>query len=125
MRGFVLKFSSSQARIEMGILTVMTLFSKQRQPWISFEDTFLIRTMDILRRHFPNKDHVFIFNNATTHTKCAEDALSARKMPKYCPSLGKNWGISIIECDASEKVTYEPNGKPKKSFRQMASNCHG
>jgi hypothetical protein len=53
--------------------------------------------MDILQRHFPNEDHVFIFDNATTHTKCAEDALSARKMPKHPPSQGKNWGISITE----------------------------
>lgn len=38
--------------------------------------------MDILMKHYPNEDDVFIFDNATTHTKCAANALSvASKKP--------------------------------------------
>ena len=76
--------------------------------------------MDILQRHFPDDNHVFVFDNATTYTKHAEDVLSARKMPKHPPPLGKNWGISITERDTSGKIVYEPSGKPKKIFHQMA-----
>jgi hypothetical protein len=31
----------------------------------------------ILQKHYPNEDHVFVFDNATTHLKRADDALSA------------------------------------------------
>jgi len=32
--------------------------------------------MDILEKHYPNEDHVFIYDNATTHLKRADGALS-------------------------------------------------
>jgi hypothetical protein len=38
--------------------------------------------MDILVKHFPNKNHVLVFDNATTHTKQADGALLASKMTK-------------------------------------------
>lgn len=41
------------------------------------------RGIDILKRHYPNDRHVLFFDNATTHRKRADDALSARHMPKY------------------------------------------
>lgn len=46
------------------------------------------KSMDILDEFYPEDDHVFIFDNATTHTKRADDALSARHMPKF----PKEWG---------------------------------
>ena len=33
--------------------------------------------MDICKKYYPNEKHVFIFDNATTHLKRAENALSA------------------------------------------------
>ncbi|KAG1849094.1 hypothetical protein C8R48DRAFT_677147 [Suillus tomentosus] len=39
--------------------------------------------MDILKNHFQDEDHVMVFDNAITHLKCADDALSTHKMPKY------------------------------------------
>jgi hypothetical protein len=33
--------------------------------------------MDILEEHYPDEDHVLVFDNATTHLKRADDALSA------------------------------------------------
>ncbi|KIK93975.1 hypothetical protein PAXRUDRAFT_785281 [Paxillus rubicundulus Ve08.2h10] len=40
------------------------------------------QTMDILEKHHPNSDHVLIFDNATTHLKRADNALSAQTCPK-------------------------------------------
>ncbi|KAG1841565.1 hypothetical protein DFJ58DRAFT_707849 [Suillus subalutaceus] len=39
--------------------------------------------MDILDRHYPHDWHVLVFDNASTHLKRADDALSARRMPKF------------------------------------------
>ena len=33
-------------------------------------------------KHYPHEDHVFIFDNATTHQKWADGALSTHNMPK-------------------------------------------
>jgi hypothetical protein len=35
------------------------------------------QAMDILEKHFPNDDHILIFNNASTHLKHADDAPAA------------------------------------------------
>ena len=40
------------------------------------------KIMDILDEHYAGEDHVLVFDNATTHTKRADGALSARYMPK-------------------------------------------
>jgi len=43
-----------------------------------------VRTaLAILEKYYPEEDHVFIFDNATTHQKRADGALSARNMPKF------------------------------------------
>lgn len=47
--------------------------------------------MDILNCHYPDDDHTFVYDNATTHLKQANDALSARKMPKFSPKYGNEW----------------------------------
>src|SRR6267154_5257164 len=67
--------------------------------------------MDILRDHFPDEDHVMVFDNATTHLKRADDALSARKMPK---SPSKTWGVTVNVKDANGKPVVHPDGKPVK-----------
>ncbi|THU86019.1 hypothetical protein K435DRAFT_923964 [Dendrothele bispora CBS 962.96] len=45
--------------------------------------------IDILPEFGPDIKHIFIYNNATTHKKRANDALSARHMPKTKPTLYK------------------------------------
>jgi hypothetical protein len=79
--------------------------------------------MDILQKHFHDEEHVFIFDNTKTHTKRADDALSARRMPKNTPSERKNWGVSVTEQDANGKIVYDTNGKPQKVTRHMADAC--
>jgi hypothetical protein len=51
--------------------------------------------MDILTEFYPEYDHVLIYDNASTHLKCEEDALSVQKMPKNSPKVGHNWGIEV------------------------------
>lgn len=95
---------------------------KNRDGYFDCEDIIdqVGTAMDIIQKHFPHEDHIFIFDNATTHTKRADDALSARKMPKFPPPPGKNWGVSITERDQAGKIVYDESGKPKKVFRRMA-----
>ncbi|KAJ6613395.1 hypothetical protein B0H10DRAFT_1711524, partial [Mycena sp. CBHHK59/15] len=38
--------------------------------------------MDILKEFYPDKEHVFVYDNATTHLKRPEGSLSATKMTK-------------------------------------------
>ena len=48
------------------------------------------RALDILQVHYPNDDHILIFDNAATHLKRPDEALSARNMPKFTPKEGMN-----------------------------------
>ena len=53
-----------------------------------------IMAMDILSRHFPNEQHVFIFDNAPTHLKHAADALISKE---NVTASYKTWQ-SIFQC---------------------------
>ncbi|KIN96865.1 hypothetical protein M404DRAFT_32819 [Pisolithus tinctorius Marx 270] len=66
------------------------------------------KAMDILQKTYPDDDHVFIFDNATTHLKRADNALSARKMPKN-PS--KTWGIWVNSKDHDSQAVHGVGGK--------------
>ncbi|KAG0692672.1 hypothetical protein DFH29DRAFT_882164 [Suillus ampliporus] len=65
------------------------------------------KAMVILEKDYPEDDHVFVFDNATTHLKRADDALSARKMPKSC----KDWGVNAPVRDAEGKQVHGADGK--------------
>jgi len=72
--------------------------------------------INILKEYYPEFDHVLIYDNATMHLKRAEDALSARKMPKGTPKPGKNWGIEVSKRDPiTGKVMYCTDGSIKKT----------
>ncbi|KAF7969760.1 hypothetical protein HWV62_11377 [Athelia sp. TMB] len=56
--------------------------------------------MDILEQHYPDEDHILVFDNATTHQKRADGALSARRMPKKSStSLESNWLVTVKVLD--------------------------
>jgi hypothetical protein len=75
---------------------------------------------NILRTFYPEYDHVLIYDNATTHLKHAEDALSATSMPKGIPKPGTNWGIEVSKCDpVTGKLIYRPDGKVEKEKIRM------
>ena len=72
--------------------------------------------IDILHKYYPEFDQVFIYDNATTHLKRAEDALSARKMPQKIPKPGQNWGIEISKRDpVTGKIMYRPDRSIEKT----------
>ena len=65
--------------------------------------------MDILTEYYPEYDHVFIYDNVSTHLKHVEGSLSARKMPKK-PTFDRNWGVEVTKRDESGKLVYKPDG---------------
>ncbi|KIM60193.1 hypothetical protein SCLCIDRAFT_16384 [Scleroderma citrinum Foug A] len=75
------------------------------------------RAMDVLSKHYTNEDHVFIFDNAKTHLKRANDALLACKMPKF-PS--ESWGVTVIAKDSTGKLIRGANGNTVKEKIRMA-----
>ncbi|KZV60498.1 hypothetical protein PENSPDRAFT_593984 [Peniophora sp. CONT] len=96
---------------------------KERDGYLTNDDILeqAEKAMDILTRWFPNEDHVLLYDNSTTHLKRADNALSARKMPKKTPKAGVNWGVNVkVRVDG--KVQYEgttKKGRPKPMMVQI------
>ena len=80
--------------------------------------------MHILWDFFPEYKHILIYDNATTHLKQAEDALSACHMPKNIPKPGHNWGIKVSQRDAEtgEKIN-KPDGSPVPRAQTCCCRC--
>jgi transposase len=90
---------------------------KNRDGYFSNEDIIeqANEAIDILQEFHPDYEHILIYDNATTHLKRAEDALSARKMPKGIPQSGKNWGIEVSKRDPiTGKLIYRANRSIEK-----------
>ncbi|KAF9515666.1 hypothetical protein BS47DRAFT_1371942 [Hydnum rufescens UP504] len=68
---------------------------------------------------YPPNNHVFAFDNATTHTKCLEDTLSAMKMPKKMSLKGKNFLCEVTRHDGSGKPVLDSSGNVVKDKMQM------
>jgi hypothetical protein len=94
---------------------------KAREGYFTNEDILkqASTAMDILEKHYPHENHILLFDNATTHLKRADDALSTCKMPKKTPKARKNWGVSVNLTDTMGKVVYGPDGKLLKTKVQM------
>jgi hypothetical protein len=72
--------------------------------------------MDIVTKHYPDEDHIFVFDNATTHLKREDTALSAWKMTKG-PS--NTFGVEVTVVDEAGKIRYTADGEPEKKTVQM------
>ncbi|KAJ7441164.1 hypothetical protein B0H11DRAFT_1649652, partial [Mycena galericulata] len=94
---------------------------KNREGYFTNEDILkqTNHAMDILSRDYANERHVFIFDNATTHTKRAGDALSAQHMPKYTPQNGKNWLVSVNKIGTDGRPIYDRKGNYVKTQVRM------
>src|SRR5271168_1695102 len=91
---------------------------KNRDGYFSNDDIIgqANEAVDILQKFYPEYEHVLIYDNATTHLKRAEDALSARKMPKGIPKPGTNWGIEVSKRNPiTGKIVYLPDGSIEKT----------
>jgi len=80
--------------------------------------------MSILLECYPEYEHVFVYDNASTHLKRAEDSLSARIMPKNIPKHSTNWGIEVKKRNpVTGKVICKPDGSPEKEKIHMGDGC--
>ncbi|KZT66821.1 hypothetical protein DAEQUDRAFT_674282 [Daedalea quercina L-15889] len=76
--------------------------------------------MDILERHYPNERHILIFDNATTHLKRRDDALSAHRMSANPTAPGKPmFGVDIDDLGPDGRPIYRPDGKKRKKRVRM------
>jgi len=96
---------------------------KNRDGYFDNEDILAQATahMDLCDRWYPNDIHILIYDNATTHRKRADNAISARRMPKFTPKEGTNWGVEVTERDAAGKPIFGSDGKQKKIKVRMGS----
>lgn len=76
--------------------------------------------MDIFEKYYPGDEHVFVFDNATSHVKRADDTLSACHMLKK-PSA--KWGVEVLMTDIKGKTIFGTDGKPWKMKISMAPAC--
>lgn len=76
--------------------------------------------MSILKKHYPHECHIFIFDNASTHLKCAVDTLSAYHMSKN-PTGPNNpmFGVNMNMLNEQQKLVYGPDGKVLRTQIQM------
>ena len=74
--------------------------------------------MELTANYYPDDDHVFVFDNATTHLKRPEGSLSALKMPKG-PSA--NFGVDVNIIGDDGKPVYGPNSKILKQKIPMGN----
>lgn len=108
-----------------GMETTRVIFKpgKTRDGYFDNEDILQQATaaMDICQKYYPDEDHIFIYDNATTHLKRADNALSARKMPKNIPKPGTNWGIEVNKRGEDGKIVHGADGKPLKVKIKMGN----
>ncbi|KII87524.1 hypothetical protein PLICRDRAFT_112639 [Plicaturopsis crispa FD-325 SS-3] len=111
-----------RSRDETEATRVLFKAGKNREGYFTSDDILAQaeKAMDILSNSYPDEDHVLVFDNATTHLKRADDALSARKMPKYTPKVGTNWGVEVTVKDTNGQIVYGADGKPSKTKVRMA-----
>ncbi|KZT20128.1 hypothetical protein NEOLEDRAFT_1076194 [Neolentinus lepideus HHB14362 ss-1] len=76
------------------------------------------KAMDILNKHYPDEEHIFVYDNATTHLTRRPDALSACKMPMNPPK--KNFLCEIKNGNTSTFVPMQdgqfPDGTPQSFY---------
>jgi hypothetical protein len=77
------------------------------------------KAINILEKYYPDEDHVLVYDNATTHQKQADSALSARYMPLNTLKSDGNWLVDINAVNENRKQIYAPDGKPLKTKVQM------
>lgn len=76
----------------------------------------LDEAITIIQKHYLNKNHVFVYDNTTTRSKCEDGALSASKITKE-PSDKFSVDVNVINKEA--KLAYGPDGKLLKQKQRM------
>ncbi|QRW24392.1 Retrotransposable element Tf2 protein [Rhizoctonia solani] len=73
--------------------------------------------MLIVKKHYPNKDYVFIFDNATIHTKLPESTPNVNKM--MLGPLQKVGGEEERASSEKVKISYAPAILPDRTTQQL------
>ncbi|KXN89124.1 hypothetical protein AN958_06325 [Leucoagaricus sp. SymC.cos] len=91
---------------------------KDRDGWMTNDNILaqLDRAITILQKYYPNEHHVFVYDNATTHSKRDDGALSAMKMPK---SPSDKFFVDVNVVGADGRLVYGSDGKLLKVKQQM------
>ena len=102
-----------------GLDAVRILFKAgvNRQGWFTNKEILKQshHAMDLLDKHYPNERHVLVFDNATTHLKRPDDALSARKMSKAPTKPGNPFfGVETVLIGAEGVAVHDISGKKVK-----------
>lgn len=94
---------------------------KNREGYFKMQDILnhANSAMNILDMDYSDKDHVVVFDNATTQLAQEEDVLSVSKMVKWTAAEGKNQGVTVSELDKNCDPVYNSKGKPLKMQVQM------
>ncbi|KAL1700564.1 hypothetical protein EV121DRAFT_283299 [Schizophyllum commune] len=99
---------------------------KNRDGWFDNDDILKQAhcAMDILQEHFPDEDHILIYDNATTHRKRPTASLSALGMTK---SPSANFFVPTTKVDAAGRPVYDPTGKrvKEKTTRMRDAEWNG
>jgi hypothetical protein len=77
--------------------------------------------MDIVEKHYPDEDHLFVYDNTMTHLKQPEDALSPQKMPKGISNSETNFGVLQTVIGENGKPVHAPDGTILKEKVKMAN----
>jgi hypothetical protein len=96
---------------------------KAREGYFTNKDIMeqVATAMDVVERHYPDEDHLFVYDNTTTHLKWPEDALSAQKMPKGISNSETNFGVLQTVIGENGKPVYAPDGTILKEKVKMAN----
>jgi hypothetical protein len=74
--------------------------------------------MDLVAKYYPDDDHVFVFDNVTTHLKQPEGSLSVLKMPKNPSEI---FGVEVNVIGDDGKPVFHPSGKIVKKRIPMGN----
>jgi hypothetical protein len=80
--------------------------------------------MDILTEFYPEEEHILVYDNATTHTKCSDTALSACHMPKGTKPVGEFWGATISVLDSDGQQVYQQDKDGKLTWKPEKMKVH-
>lgn len=97
---------------------------KNRDGWFMHHDIIsqANAAINILETDYPQYRHVFIYDNAPTHLKRADDAPSASKMPKNVSKKDVVWGVMVEKVGPDGQPIIDPTTmKPVKELGLMRS----
>jgi hypothetical protein len=94
---------------------------RTREGYFTSENTIMQVecAMEILEKYYPNEDHIFVYDCASTHLKRSDESLSSSKMPRNMSKPNQNFGVTVNVIGENGKPIYGPDGKVSKRKIRM------